>query len=57
MLAEFMWKSKMFLQKGFVGEALGGAKLFAKGKIPLMPSSVKGKAQVARIFDESGLKL
>ncbi|MFU8856097.1 MAG: 4Fe-4S dicluster domain-containing protein [Deferrisomatales bacterium] len=57
MLAEFMWRSKMFLQKGFMGEALGGAKLFAKGKIPLMPSSVKGKAQVAKIFDESGLKL
>lgn len=57
MLAQFMWKSKMFLQKGFAGEAVGGAKLFAKGKIPLLPSSVKGKAQIARIFEESGLKL
>ena len=57
MLAEFMLKSKMFLQKGFVGEAVGGAKLFAKGKIPLKASKGKGKDQIRRIFEESELKL
>ena len=34
-----------------------GLKLFAKGKIPLMPSSVKGKAEIQRIFAESKLKI
>ena len=57
MLAEFMWQSKLFAQKGFVGEAIGGAKLFAKGKMPLKASKVKGKDQIAKIFAESELKL
>lgn len=56
MLAEFMLRSKLFLQKGFLAEAVGGAKLFAKGKIPLKVSRVKGKEQIARIFAESSLK-
>jgi heterodisulfide reductase subunit C len=57
MLADFMLKSRLFLQSGFLGEAVGGMKLFAKGKIPLKPSAVKGKDQVAKIFAASDLKL
>lgn len=34
-----------------------GLKLFAKGKIPLLPRSVKGKADIERIFQESERKL
>ena len=57
MLADFMLKSRLFLQSGFLGEAAGGLKLLVRGKIPLRPSSVKGKAQIDRIFAESDLKL
>ncbi|GAB4280695.1 MAG: 4Fe-4S dicluster domain-containing protein [Deferrisomatales bacterium] len=52
MLLDYKWKTRDFLTDLGVG-----MKLFAKGKIPLLPSSVKGKAQIERIFAESGLKM
>ena len=34
-----------------------GIQLFMKGKIPILPSSVKGKAEIAKIFAASAKKL
>lgn len=51
MLMAYKWASKDFFTDLGVG-----LKLFAKGKIPLLPSSVKGKAQIEKIFQESKVK-
>ncbi|MBI5440097.1 MAG: 4Fe-4S dicluster domain-containing protein, partial [Deltaproteobacteria bacterium] len=45
MLAAFKWATKDFTTDLGVG-----LQLFAKGKIPLLPSSVKGKAEIRKIF-------
>jgi heterodisulfide reductase subunit C len=37
--------------KDFVTDLVPGMKLFLKGKIPLFPSSIKGKAEIKRIFE------
>jgi len=52
MLMNFKWKTRDFFTDVGVG-----LKLFAKGKIPLLPKSVKGRAEIDRIFQASGLKL
>lgn len=43
--------------RDFFTDLGAGMKLFMKGKIPLLPKSVKGKAEVAKIFEEAKLKL
>ncbi|MBI5439977.1 MAG: 4Fe-4S dicluster domain-containing protein [Deltaproteobacteria bacterium] len=45
MLAAYKWATK-----DFATDAGVGLKLFAKGKIPLLPKSVKGRAEIAKIF-------
>lgn len=51
MLMAFKWATKDFMTDMGVG-----MKLFAKGKIPLLPKSVKGKAEIAKIFAASKVK-
>lgn len=48
MLLAYKWAAKDF----FTDLAVG-MKLFFKGKIPLLPRSVKGKHQLRQIFEES----
>jgi heterodisulfide reductase subunit C len=52
MLLTYKWATKDFLTDVGVG-----LKLFAKGKIPLLPKSVKGKAEIAKIFEAAGAKV
>ena len=46
MLMDYKWKSKDFLT-----DLVPGILLFMKGKIPLLPSPVKGKQEMKRIFE------
>ena len=52
MLMAYKWATKDFLTDMGVG-----MKLFFKGKIPLLPKSVKGKAEIDKIFAASKVKL
>jgi heterodisulfide reductase subunit C len=52
MLMAFKWATKDFMTDMGVG-----LKLFAKGKIPILPKSIKGKAEIDRIFKEAKVKL
>jgi heterodisulfide reductase subunit C2 len=51
MLAAYKWATKDFTTDLGVG-----LKLFAKGKIPLLPKSVRGKGEVEKIFAASKVK-
>ena len=46
MLMDYKWKSKDFLT-----DLVPGMLLFMKGKIPLLPSPIKGKQEMKRIFE------
>jgi heterodisulfide reductase subunit C len=52
MLLAYKWATKDFFTDMGVG-----MKLFAKGKIPLLPSSVKGRGEIEKIFNEAKVKL
>lgn len=52
MLLAFKWATKDFTTDVGVG-----LKLFAKGKIPLLPKSIQGKAEIAKIFGEAKGKI
>lgn len=52
MLMAYKWAAKDFLTDMGVG-----MKLFFKGKIPLLPKSVRGKAEIDKIFEQSKVKL
>jgi heterodisulfide reductase subunit C len=52
MLMAYKWAIKDFLTDMGVG-----MKLFFKGKIPMLPKSVRGKAEIDRIFAASKVKL
>ena len=51
MLMAYKWAAKDFLTDMGVG-----LKLFVKGKIPLLPKSVEGKAAIEKIFEEAKAK-
>jgi hypothetical protein len=48
MLMEYMLRSRDLMK----GSLIPGVKLFLKGKFPLLPSFVKGKGEIKRIFEK-----
>ena len=52
MLMAYKWATK-----DFVTDVGVGLKLFAKGKIPILPKSVTGKAEIDAIFEQAKVKL
>ena len=50
MLAAYKMKTRDFFTDLGVG-----LKLFAKGKIPILPKSIQGKAEIERVFREAGM--
>jgi len=47
MLMEYMLKSRDLMK----GSLIPGVKLFLKGKFPLLPSFIKGRGEIKRIFE------
>jgi len=48
MLMDYMLRSRDLMK----GSLIPGVKLFLKGKFPLLPSFVKGKVEIKRIFEK-----
>jgi heterodisulfide reductase subunit C2 len=49
-----VFSGNVFKIKGLIGDALLGVKMFSRGKLAIIPTNIKGKAQIKQMFQVSG---